>query len=430
MSSHIILIGCLVGVISSATQSIGLTLQRKSHIIEDSRPIHVPRRPAHKRTTWKIGLLLFLLANVIGSSVQITTLPLVILSPLQAVGLVFNSICASVLLAEPFTIFSCIGTVLVSFGALLIAAYGSITEPQHNLNELLKLLQRGPFIAWTISSFIVVVMVLVLIRVLDRMMYDENSSDNMTTLSGILYGVVTGIFSAHSLLMAKSVVELIVRGISDHYWHDYFRWQTWIIVCSFLFFALSQLYFLNCGLRLCSTSVLYPLVFCVYNITTILNGLIYFEQSSKLTLHQIVWVCTGTLLVLLGVLSLSWRLNKSTSILSYMRRYSNGENVEANASLSTERSPLLQSYSSPQKINSSDVLPEYTSFRSLSSSMGGTVTGIPEPISPYSSAGKQQQQQRQRNSTNGLHTNRRDRVRTISLEQTEILDQIRASPAK
>lgn len=69
------------------------------------------------------------------------------------------------------------------------------------------------------------------------------------------------------------------------------------------------MYYLNSGLRLCSTTILYPLVFCIYNIVSILDGLIYYQQTSRLTPLQITFVAIGTAILLSGVLSLSWRLS-------------------------------------------------------------------------------------------------------------------------
>jgi magnesium transporter len=66
---------------------------------------------------------------------------------------------------------------------------------------------------------------------------------------------------------------------------------------------------LNSGLRLCSTTILYPLIFCIYNIISILDGLIYYQQTSRLTHLQIIFVAIGTAILLTGVLSLSWRLS-------------------------------------------------------------------------------------------------------------------------
>ncbi|KAG5358148.1 hypothetical protein CJU89_4651 [Yarrowia sp. B02] len=321
-----IALGCAVGIISSLCQSVGLTLQRQSHILEEHKGEY---RPPHRRARWRVGLLLFLIANVLGSSVQITTLPLVVLSPLQAVGLVFNSICATVILHEPFTVLSLVGTALVSLGALLIAAFGAIEEPNHSLNELLVLLQRKPFVLWMVFTALLVVGILGVIRVVSTQKTTARRpsiSSGYSTLSeealeqpqssvlvGLLYGGISGILSAHSLLFAKSGVELLLRAMTSGL-GDLQRWQSWAIVAAFLTLAVTQLMFLNKGLRLCSTSVLYPLVFCVYNIITIVNGLVYFQQLERLSALQIVLVVLGALLVFAGVVALSWRFQEKSSL--------------------------------------------------------------------------------------------------------------------
>ncbi|KAL9034927.1 MAG: hypothetical protein Q9214_006821, partial [Letrouitia sp. 1 TL-2023] len=122
------------------------------------------------------------------------------------------------------------------------------------------------------------------------------------------YGGISGILSAHSLLVAKSAVELLVRTIVDQH-NQFNRWQSWVILLGLLGLALSQLYYLHRGLKLCSTSILYPFVFCVYNIIAILDGLIYFHQTSRLSLLHALLIALGTVILLTGVLALSWRLN-------------------------------------------------------------------------------------------------------------------------
>jgi len=72
--------------------------------------------------------------------------------------------------------------------------------------------------------------------------------------------------------------------------------------------ALTQLYYLHLGLKLVSTSVLYPFVFCIYNIVAILDGLIYFRQTDRLPPLHAGLIGLGTFILLSGVLALSWRL--------------------------------------------------------------------------------------------------------------------------
>lgn len=397
-NAHTLVVGCTVGVVSAATQSLGLTLQRKSHLDNDSSPAHL-QKPSHRRGVWRMGVVLFLLANVVGSSVQITTLPLIVLSPLQAVGLVFNSLCAAWVLHEPLTRQSVAGTLLVAVGALVVAAWGVVSESSkpHNLDELLRLLHRPQFLLWMAVTLAIVAAVLVAVsssikarlyklraflssrnkqyttvtnndlsssslntahsrsssntlhnpnisKFISRSSTEATNSDSSPTHSshqltskqllihGLLYAVVCGILSAHSLLMAKSAVEILVRCFVDGKTSDLYHYQSYLIVFAFLFFAISQLFFMNRGLRLCSTAVLYPLVFCVYNVTSILNSLIYFQQTQNMSLAQAIMVALGTLCILLGVLGLSWHLGWHDDLALEQRKNSATTNTVCDAS--------------------------------------------------------------------------------------------------
>ncbi|KAL1970380.1 hypothetical protein VTN77DRAFT_5540 [Rasamsonia byssochlamydoides] len=316
-----IAVGVIVGLISTSLQAIGLTLQRKSHLLEDEKDPYDLRRPPYKRRRWQLGMLMFVVSNIIGSTIQITTLPLPVLSTLQASGLVFNTVFATLILGEPFTRYSLIGTVLVCIGAVLIATFGAIGEPAHTLDQLLELLHRRPFVLWMISTVVVVLLTLAGSRLLK--IFSSPSLSRFTRIvklhgpllptprakliRGMLFGFVSGVLSAHSLLLAKSAVELLVRTVIDHV-NQFNRWQSWVILIGMIALALTQLYYMHRGLKLCSTSVLYPFVFCIYNIIAILDGLIYFRQASQLAGLHAGLIALGTVVLLGGVLCLSWRL--------------------------------------------------------------------------------------------------------------------------
>ncbi|KJZ79391.1 hypothetical protein HIM_01542 [Hirsutella minnesotensis 3608] len=301
-----IALGILVGLISTSIQSLGLTLQRKSHILEDEKGPHDIRRPPYRRRRWQLGMGMFIIANLLGSTVQISTLPLPVLSTLQAAGLVFNSICATLILSEPFTRWSLCGTLLVTSGAILIAIFGAIPSPAHNLLELLELLARKPFVAWMILQAIFVVSIAVAVDVVNNMSSLSHNS-RFRLVRGITYGIISGDLSAHALLFAKSAVELIIKTIGGD--NQFSHWASWMIVVALVILALCQLYYLHRGLKLVSTSVLYPLVFCVYNIIAILDGLIYFNQTGLISPLRACLITLGTVILLSGVLALSWRLS-------------------------------------------------------------------------------------------------------------------------
>ncbi|GME98076.1 unnamed protein product [Ambrosiozyma monospora] len=96
-------------------------------------------------------------------------------------------------------------------------------------------------------------------------------NETIRKIQGILFGVTSGILSAHSLLLAKSSIEILILTFVNHEWKKLNNVTTYCIVITFFTLCLSQLYLLNQGLKYISTSVLYPLVFCVYNITNIFN---------------------------------------------------------------------------------------------------------------------------------------------------------------
>lgn len=294
---------------STSVQSLGLTLQRKSHILEDEKDPHIARRPPHLRRQWQLGMAMFIVANLLGSSIQISTLPLPVLSTLQASGLVFNSICATLILGEPFTRWSLYGTLLVCSGAILIAVFGAIPAPAHNLDELLTLLVRRPFLIWMALQTVIVFLIAISVEVASALLSARLVQTSRFRLArGLAYGCISGILSAHSLLVAKSAVELVVRTITDG--NNQFRhWQAWALVLALITLALTQLYYLHRGLKLISTSVLYPLVFCIYNIIAILDGLIYFRQTDMIGPLRACLISLGTVILLSGVLALSWRLS-------------------------------------------------------------------------------------------------------------------------
>lgn len=160
---------------------------------------------------------------------------------------------------------------------------------------------------WMILQALLVLAIVAIASLLSRVP-SMASSPRVRLWRGLAYGCISGILSAHSLLVAKSAVELLVRTIVDRV-NQFNRWQSWAILLGLVTLALTQLFYLHRGLKLVSTSVLYPLVFCIYNIIAILDGLIYFKQTDRISLLKGLLIGLGTIILLAGVLALSWRLS-------------------------------------------------------------------------------------------------------------------------
>ncbi|KAK0546346.1 hypothetical protein OC861_005311 [Tilletia horrida] len=138
-------VAIVLGLIASFIQSVGIALQRGSHLQNDALP-PAQRRAELRRPRWLLGFAIFMLGTV-STVLQIGALPIVILAPLGAVSLLYNAVLARFLLNTTFSKFMVAGTALIIIGAVLIALFGAITESPHSLDELLRLFSRPPFVA-------------------------------------------------------------------------------------------------------------------------------------------------------------------------------------------------------------------------------------------------------------------------------------------
>lgn len=97
-----------IALLASMTQAFGISLQRRAHLVEQQLGID-GRLPFYKRPLWLSGFLIYTLSNIVQSSCTIGYLPIVILAPVGAIGLVFNAVFAKLVLGDPFTLKTVLG---------------------------------------------------------------------------------------------------------------------------------------------------------------------------------------------------------------------------------------------------------------------------------------------------------------------------------
>lgn len=391
-------LGIFIGLLASFVQSLGLAVQRRSHVHNSQLP-EQDQKVEHRRPLWLIGFAIFLISNVFGSFIQIASLPVVILAPLGAVSLLWNALFAHLLLRTRMLL----GTALIAGGAALIAIYGIVPETTRSLDELMALFARPAFIAWFCAEGFILLVCLIVThgveysykRQLEAAAYSllqanhdsplsssctsahdsplnsptalpptctQQSSNSSTGLNeehvngsfasevtplldskcgrlpstkstlhnskslsplrvplpgrtplllALAYAAASGTLSGLCLIFAKSGVELLVltfRGVNQ-----FFRWEAWILVGGLIIFALGQLWYLNRGLRLADPAFVCPSAFCFYNFSSIINGLVYFDQLGQLPGWHLILVIVGMFVLLAGVWAVSAQANVDES---------------------------------------------------------------------------------------------------------------------
>ncbi|KAK4512790.1 uncharacterized protein ATC70_003497 [Mucor velutinosus] len=322
-------IGIGVSVITNLVQSFAMAFQRKSHILNDTVYPVEARKHALKRPMWVISFASFLTANIIGSIFSIGYLPIVILAPIGAMGLVFNAIAAKIVLGDPFKRNTVIGTLLIVIGALLVGLFGVIPEPDHDIDDLIRLYRKPAFIAYFSILEFVIITGLLTTHYFERMYYLMESAampptnmgkligkwvtmEDLKKYCGISYGVLSGNISSQSILFAKSGLELIILSVVfDKNQLQYAL--TWILLVMMVLTAILQLYYLNKGLQLCDTVIMIPLSSCTFNVSCLFNGLVYYDQWSRIIWWHLLLVMFGVAVTICGVLLISWK--PSTKLL-------------------------------------------------------------------------------------------------------------------
>jgi hypothetical protein len=123
------------------------------------------------------------------------------------------------------------------------------------------------------------------------------------TLLAISYASASGILSGMCLLFAKSGVELLMLTLTGK--NQFAKWQSWILVGGLIAFALLQLWYLHKSLILADPTLVCPLAFCFYNLSSIFNGLVYYDQFALLSTVHLLLVLLGIAILLGGVWAVS-----------------------------------------------------------------------------------------------------------------------------
>ncbi|KAJ7492624.1 hypothetical protein FB451DRAFT_1219053 [Mycena latifolia] len=367
-SSHIAL-GISIGLLASFIQSLGLTIQRKSHVLNEALPEH-QQRVEHRRPLWLLGFAIFISSNIIGSLVQIASLP--VLFPSFGMHSLPGSSSADV-----FSPWMVLGTLFIAGGAILIAIFGIVPEPTRSLEDLLELFRRPTFVVYFSLLGAVVLGCLIITHVSEYSfsrrlarnnvraitppqtpssaplhvpenpstlttgvtntiteaittertpLLDRKSNPSSTSVASsrspslsprhantpelrainrtrlvlaISYASFSGIISGMCLLFAKSGVELLLLTLRGQ--NQFWRWQAWVLLLGLIVFALLQLWYLHKALILADPTLVCPSAFCFYNLSSIVNGLVYFDQFSLIPPLHLGLVILGIFILLGGV---------------------------------------------------------------------------------------------------------------------------------
>lgn len=138
---------------------------------------------------------------------------------------------------------------------------------------------------------------LVLLPESDHML-EELKTNKTRTLLGLSFAACSGTLSGMSLLFAKCAVELLILTFASKGKNNQFKTvESWILLIGLGIIALAQLFYLNHSLRFAGPTLICPLAFCFYTVSSIFGECIFSHAhhvvvADSLVDFQMAWSST------------------------------------------------------------------------------------------------------------------------------------------
>ncbi|KAF9111416.1 hypothetical protein BGX27_004961 [Mortierella sp. AM989] len=123
----------------------------------------------------------------------------------------------------------------------------------------------------------------------------------------LAYASLGGMMASYTVLFAKSLINLLVASIFDGQ-NQFTSVLAWVILIVTVVTAVSQVYWINMGLKKYDALLQVPVFFTVWVLLDIVGGGIYYGEFAGFTATKYVLFCLGVGIVFFGVALLAKRL--------------------------------------------------------------------------------------------------------------------------
>ncbi|KAF7361823.1 hypothetical protein MVEN_00526600 [Mycena venus] len=166
------IIGLSIILLASILNAAGLNLTKLDHVRTSAVP-KASRRKDYARPLWLLGMLLYILSQLIGSTLALEYMRAEYVAPLGSSSLVFNFLFARFLVGTPVTSTDIYGTIVVVLGVVGIVAFGSINSglaQETDVDHLTSLWRRGGWLGFFFFMALSLITLVVATGKLDAML--------------------------------------------------------------------------------------------------------------------------------------------------------------------------------------------------------------------------------------------------------------------
>ncbi|KAI9922271.1 hypothetical protein PsorP6_002622 [Peronosclerospora sorghi] len=288
--------GFLISLVFSVLNSVGINLQKLSMAHNGSAEV---KRTPFKQPLWVLGFGLICLGSLL-DFVAFGMAPQTLLAPLAALSLVWNMFIAPIFHKEKVTRQNLVATAIIFMGVTLTVIFAGHSTPSYELEDLIRLYQQHAMYAYIALIVCFLGVLFTFCRYIERTNNFENGIFHI-----ICYCGIAGTFGGQSVLLAKSTVELLksaIWGKSGLYMFT--QITSFLIVAGMGACLVFQMHFLNGGLARFDALVVIPVYQSFWIFTSVLGGIMYFEEYVNMTRTQMFMFTIGGCITILGIIVL------------------------------------------------------------------------------------------------------------------------------
>lgn len=350
------IIGLSIIILASVLNAAGLNLTKLDHVRSSAVPKSA-RKKGWLRPLWLLGMLLYILSQLIGSTLALEYMRAEYVAPLGSTSLIFNFLFARFLVGTPVTVTDIYGTIIVILGVVGIVAFGSINtglSEETSAAHLATLWGRvgwlGYFFAMSLSLALLYIFTTQLDLVLSSredlsaqpfagmsaripktpsgsllvrlkglwnwsMIWIAEKLEEWTAgkddkviswTLGIGWACAGGGLAGECLVFAKATVKLISGSLSHENAGNQLGHLAPIV--TFIFLAITavlQIVCLNRGLEIYDSTLVVPVFYGVYTATGWLNSLIFNDSVDAYASWTLFLIFVSILILISGVVLLT-----------------------------------------------------------------------------------------------------------------------------
>ncbi|KAL0574964.1 hypothetical protein V5O48_007009 [Marasmius crinis-equi] len=356
------IIGLAIILLASILNAAGLNLTKLDHVRTSAIP-KASRQKDWLRPLWLLGMLLYILSQLIGSTLALEYMRAEYVAPLGSTSLVFNFLFARFLVGTPVTSTDIYGTVIVILGVIGIVAFGSINSglaSETDVAHLTYLWRRGGWLAFFFFMSFALLLLLLFTSKLDAVLTarsdissvpfagypgstrDGNSSavngsggiwskvkrlwewisisisqlletwtapkddKAIAWTLGIGWACCGGGLAGGTLVFAKATVKLLSGSLShenpgNQFGHVAPIFTIILLACT----AVLQIVCLNRGLKVYDSTLVVPVFYGVYTATGFLNSLIFNDEVDAYKSWTLFLIFVSIMILISGVVLLT-----------------------------------------------------------------------------------------------------------------------------